>query len=114
MSQRTTPRRECDPAPERPASHFAHPSEEASHPPHPVNGIQATDGDKPGPDAPDGVRCPLPRKAPGLDVLTQEFCSFLEDAGCPLALPVQARLRFETLLADLSATFVNLPAGQVD
>jgi hypothetical protein len=31
-----------------------------------------------------------------------------------LALSVQVRLRFETLLAELSATFVNLPATQVD
>jgi signal transduction histidine kinase len=31
-----------------------------------------------------------------------------------LAPPLQERLRFETLLAELSATFVNLPATQVD
>jgi signal transduction histidine kinase len=35
------------------------------------------------------------------------------DAGCPPA-PSEERLRFETLLAELSATFVNLYAGQVD
>src|SRR5262245_47542803 len=51
---------------------------------------------------------------PGLNKLTSDLCSILEDAGCPLAPPVQERLRFETLLAELSATFVNLPAGQVD
>jgi signal transduction histidine kinase len=38
----------------------------------------------------------------------------LEEAGCPLAPSVRERLRFETLLGGLSATFVNLPAGQVD
>jgi signal transduction histidine kinase len=38
----------------------------------------------------------------------------LEDAGCPLAPPVRDRIRFETLLANLSATFVNVPADQVD
>jgi PAS domain S-box-containing protein len=38
----------------------------------------------------------------------------LEEAGCPLAPPLQERLRFDTLLAELSATFINLPAGQVD
>jgi two-component system, NarL family, sensor kinase len=38
----------------------------------------------------------------------------LEEAGCPLVPLVKERLRFETLLAELSATFVNLPAHQVD
>jgi signal transduction histidine kinase len=38
----------------------------------------------------------------------------LEDAGCPLAPAIQERLRFETLLAELSAKFVNVPANQVD
>jgi signal transduction histidine kinase len=42
------------------------------------------------------------------------LCNVLEEAGCPLAPLVQERLRFETLLAELSATFVNLPAGEVD
>jgi signal transduction histidine kinase len=42
------------------------------------------------------------------------LCDALEEAGCPLAASVQERLRFESLLADLSATFVNVPAGQVD
>jgi signal transduction histidine kinase len=38
----------------------------------------------------------------------------LEDAACPLAPAIRERLRFETLLAELSATFVNVPANQVD
>jgi PAS domain S-box-containing protein len=42
------------------------------------------------------------------------LCDGLEEAGCPLAPVVQERLRFETLLGELSATFVNVPAGQVD
>jgi len=42
------------------------------------------------------------------------LCDVLDDAGCPLAPAVQQRLRFETLLAELSANFVNLSAGQVD
>jgi signal transduction histidine kinase len=38
----------------------------------------------------------------------------LEQAGCPLAPPVHERLRFETLLAELSGTFVNLATDEVD
>jgi hypothetical protein len=38
----------------------------------------------------------------------------LHDAGCPLAPAIQDRLRFEAMLAQLSATFVNVPAGHVD
>jgi two-component system, NarL family, sensor kinase len=41
------------------------------------------------------------------------LCSVLEEAGCALLPSVQERLRFETLMAELSATFVNLPANQV-
>jgi signal transduction histidine kinase len=51
---------------------------------------------------------------PRLDAVTSDLCNVLEQAGCPLAPLVQERLRFETLLAELSATFVNLPASQVD
>jgi two-component system, NarL family, sensor kinase len=60
------------------------------------------------------LRCPLPPRPMGVDELNPDLCSFLEDSGCPLASAVQERLRFETMLADLSATFVNLPANQVD
>jgi signal transduction histidine kinase len=42
------------------------------------------------------------------------LCDSLEDAGCPLTPALQERLRFETLLAKLSASFVNVPASQVD
>src|SRR5262245_32048156 len=60
------------------------------------------------------VRCPLPVQPQRLDGITSDLCNVLEEAGCPLAPLVQERLRFETLLAELSATFVNLPADQVD
>jgi signal transduction histidine kinase len=62
----------------------------------------------------DALQCPLPVRPHRLEVVTAELWSFLEEAGCPLAPPVRERLRFEALLADLSATFVNLPADQVD
>ena len=75
---------------------------------------QTTDQDKPGMDPGDAVRCPLPVRPQGPGPLTSDLCNVLEEAGCPLASPVHERLRFETLLAELSATFVNLPASQVD
>jgi PAS domain S-box-containing protein len=60
------------------------------------------------------VRCLLPVRPEELGSLTADLCHFLAEAGCPLAPSVHERLRFEILLADLSATFVNLPADQVD
>jgi PAS domain S-box-containing protein len=60
------------------------------------------------------VRCPLSDSPCGRELVTADLCSALEDAGCPLAPGVQERLQFEALLAELSATFVNLPASQVD
>jgi PAS domain S-box-containing protein len=74
-----------------------------------VTGRATPDGDSEA-----GLRCPLSIKPQGLGTVTSDLCSVLEDAGCPLAPPVRERLRFETLLAELSATFVNLPASQVD
>jgi signal transduction histidine kinase len=65
-------------------------------------------------DPGEALRCPLPVHPEGAGPLTSELCQVLEEAGCPLAASVQDRLRFETLLAHLSATFVNLPASQVD
>ncbi len=58
--------------------------------------------------------CPLPVEPGARQRITSELCSVLGDAGCPLAVPVEERLRFETFLANLSATFVNVPASQVD
>jgi PAS domain S-box-containing protein len=60
------------------------------------------------------LRCPLPMELQGVEAITADVCRTLEDLGCPLASKVGDRLRFETLLAELSATFVNLPADQVD
>jgi two-component system, NarL family, sensor kinase len=60
------------------------------------------------------VLCPFAVAARGPDTLTSDICARLEEAGCPLAPPLQERLHFETLLAELSAAFVNLSASQVD
>jgi hypothetical protein len=43
-----------------------------------------------------------------------EGCPVADEAGCPLDAPCQERSRFETFLADLSATFLSVPADQVD
>jgi signal transduction histidine kinase len=75
---------------------------------------RTTDQDKPGMDLEDAVRCPLPERLQVPGTLTSDLCNILEEAGCPLASPVQERIRFETLLGELSATFVNLAASQVD
>jgi PAS domain S-box-containing protein len=75
---------------------------------------QTTEQNPPGLDPRDAVRCPLPPGTRGIRALTPGLHNVLEEAGCPLVPLVQERLGFETLLAELSATFVNLPAGQVD
>ena len=74
---------------------------------------RTTGQDKPGLDSEDAAQCLLPVRHQG-HPLTSDLCHVLEQVGCPLATPVQERLRFETLLVDLSATFVHLPANQVD
>ncbi len=61
-----------------------------------------------------GLRCPLPTPQQAPASITPDLCQFLAEEGCPLATPVRDRLRFETLLAELSAIFVNLPAHEVD
>ncbi len=71
-------------------------------------------GETLGLDCAAGIRCPLPAKPVRIDTLTSDLCSGLEDAGCPVAPAIQVRLRFETLLAELSAKFVNVPANKVD
>jgi hypothetical protein len=68
----------------------------------------------PGTEPGDAVRCPLPGRPQRLDAVTSDLCGVLAEAGCPLAPSVQERMGFETLLAHLSATFVNLPADRVD
>ena len=65
-------------------------------------------------DLGEAVRCPLPVTPQGLGALPSDLCGVLEEAGCPLDPPVEERQQFETLLAELSAAFVNLPANQVD
>lgn len=78
-------------------------------PPNPNSGPDESGG-KPTDSGP----CLLPLQLRGLDTLTSDHCHDLEAAGCPLAFPVQDRLRFETLLGELSARFVNLSASEVD
>lgn len=60
------------------------------------------------------LQCPLSTKPIEIDALTSDKYRGLADAGCPLAMDVQHRLRFESLLTELSAKFVNVPASQVD
>jgi DNA-binding CsgD family transcriptional regulator len=60
------------------------------------------------------IPCPLPGGLRGDQGINSELANVLEKAGCPLAVPVQRGLRFENFLADLSATFISVPAEQVD
>jgi signal transduction histidine kinase len=69
---------------------------------------------EPAPAPPAGSACTLLPMAPDPGSTTEALYERLEDAGCPLAPPVRDRIRFEGLLADLSANFVNVPADQVD
>src|SRR5262249_34154496 len=48
------------------------------------------------------------------DQLPHRSDSVADEAGCPLASSFEERSRFETFLADLSAAFIGVPAGQVD
>jgi RNA polymerase sigma factor (sigma-70 family) len=50
----------------------------------------------------------------GLHALPSEACQAPDQADCPPASPVQDRPGFETFLADLSATFISVPADRVD
>jgi two-component system, NarL family, sensor kinase len=59
-------------------------------------------------------RCPLPVALQSPQALTVEVCSTLAEHGCPLAPRVEECVRFENLLADLSATFINLPGPEID
>jgi PAS domain S-box-containing protein len=62
----------------------------------------------------DVLLCPIPERGLRESTVSLDLCGVLEDAGCPLAPALEERLRFETLLAELSATFVNLASDQVD
>jgi signal transduction histidine kinase len=65
-----------------------------------------------GPDR--SVPCPLHGGLPPSGTLTNEPGGSLNNRGCPPPDPPDDRQSFETLLAGLSATFVNLPADAVD
>jgi hypothetical protein len=67
-----------------------------------------------GTDSAASFPCPLPVKPGEKQRITSELYTVLGEAGCPLALSVEDRLRFETFLANLSASFVIVPASQVD
>src|SRR5262249_59643349 len=49
----------------------------------------------------------------GPQALPTESGQVPDEAECPLASPLRDRSGFETFLADLSATFINVPADQV-
>ena len=61
-----------------------------------------------------GSRCPVSVRQVGVDQLTTDFSEHLVEAGCPVAPAIQSLRHFESVLTELSATFVNLPADQVD
>lgn len=46
--------------------------------------------------------------------LNSDLCGSLDEAGCPIAADVLKRLRFETLLSEVSSAFVNVSALEVD
>ena len=75
---------------------------------------QTAGQETPGVGATPAPRCPVLVRPGGCSTLSSDLCGILAEAGCPLAPLVQERLRFEELLAELSATFINLPASQVD
>jgi hypothetical protein len=82
-----------------------------SHPSaQPENGANGQDATNACTTAP--FPCPLPVGPRRQQGITAEQCCTLEEAGCPLAHPAQERLCFETLLANLSATFVSVPANK--
>src|SRR5947209_3994693 len=75
---------------------------------------RSTDKDSPATDPRAFDRCPLPEGLQTPGDFTADLCATLGELGCPLASRVNERMRFETLLADLSATFVNLASDEVD
>ncbi len=79
-----------------------------------VSDAETAGRDTPGMDMRGAVQCPLPARPQILDAVTSDLCRLLAETDCPLAFPVHEHLRFETLLAELSGTFVNLPPSQVD
>ena len=59
-------------------------------------------------------RCSFADRSQTPDAFTADPCATPGKFGCPLVARVDERVRFETLLADLSATFVNLATEEVD
>lgn len=70
--------------------------------------------DRSGENSHSATRCTLAPPSDRSNVLTSDLCNALTEAGCPLAPSMHERLRFETLLAQMSATFVNLLSSEVD
>jgi signal transduction histidine kinase len=60
------------------------------------------------------VNCPLPFDTVKDLKLTLDLSNALKGAGCPVSTAIHGRLRFETLLSELSAKFVNLCPNEVD
>jgi two-component system, NarL family, sensor kinase len=58
--------------------------------------------------------CPFPDESRTPDSFSADPGANPGEFGCALASRVDERVRFETLLADLSATFVNLASDEVD
>ncbi len=75
---------------------------------------EASDAEGPATSPADPIVCPVSAQVPGTDVLDAHSCQTLGEIGCPLALESHKRLRFETLLTELSSRFVNVPPGEVD
>ena len=62
-----------------------------------------------------GVRCPVLIRRDRVNQLTTDFAEESRvEAGCLMAPVIHSRRRFEAVLTELSATFVNVPANQVD
>ena len=65
---------------------------------------------------PSADTCPVlgPNQISGGRLLVENLGAITETGLCPLAGPLDEQVRFEALLADLSAAFVNLAPGEVD
>ncbi len=61
-------------------------------------------------------RCPLlpAELPPAARMAAIDLATAVASGCCPLATPLDERIRFETLMSNLSAAFVNRPAAEVD
>ena len=65
-------------------------------------------------EGPSGAaHCPLDSEPCGVTSLSADQCRGVAEYGPPPG-PVEDHLRFEALLANLSASFVSVPAGEID